>query len=318
GEPRPQDLDAEAAPQRQVAQRPAGQRGRGRVEPLARARPQDGLLGRRAHEGLPPRGVRDGREGRQGQRQEIHAAVGRQRHPEGRRLHRPAQRQDATTGHPRAALPLSAPDPRSGRERRVQSRLERHRRLHAGGERGGKTPGPQGPQGTVLGRWAVPGSDRVHRPRRRPGGGGERPGQHHHVSPVHPKYAKLVPFQRDVAKARRLLAEAGHPNGIDTEIVCRPQPGWELLAVQAMVEQWKEAGIRVKINVMPSTQYWEVWTKVPFGFTTWAHRPLGIMSLALAYRSGGPWNESKYSNPEFDRLLTQAEGTLDVASRREI
>src|SRR5256712_2766654 len=142
-------------------------------------------------------------------------------------------------------------------------------------------------------------------------------GEHHHVSPVHPEYAKLVPFQRDVAKARRLLAEAGHPNGIDTEIVCRPQPGWELLAVQAMVEQWKEAGIRVKINVMPSTQYWEVWTKVPFGFTTWAHRPLGVMSLALAYRTGGSWNESKYSNPEFDRLLTQAEGTLDVAARRE-
>ncbi len=144
-----------------------------------------------------------------------------------------------------------------------------------------------------------------------------QPGEHHHVSPVHPEYAKLAPFTRDVAKAKKLLAEAGYPNGIDTEIICRPQPAWELLAVQAMVEQWKEAGIRVKINVMPSTQYWEVWTKVPFGFTTWAHRPLGIMSLALAYRSGGSWNESKYSNPEFDRLLTQAEGTLDVASRRE-
>jgi peptide/nickel transport system substrate-binding protein len=142
-------------------------------------------------------------------------------------------------------------------------------------------------------------------------------GEHHHVSPVHPEYAKLPAFTRDVAKAKRLLAEAGYPGGIDTEIVCRPQPGWELLAVQAMVEQWKEAGIRVKINVMPSTQYWEVWTKVPFGFTTWAHRPLGVMSLGLAYRSGVPWNESKYSNAEFDRLLTAAEGTVDVASRRE-
>jgi peptide/nickel transport system substrate-binding protein len=144
-----------------------------------------------------------------------------------------------------------------------------------------------------------------------------QPGEHHHVSAVHPEYAKLAPLSRDVAKAKKLLAEAGYPNGIDVEIVCRPQPAWELLAVQTMVEQWKEAGIRVKINVMPSTQYWEVWTKVPFGFTTWAHRPLGIMSLALAYRSGGPWNESKYSNAEFDRLLSQAEGTLDVASRRE-
>src|SRR5262252_9169359 len=145
-----------------------------------------------------------------------------------------------------------------------------------------------------------------------------QPGEHHHVSPVHPEYAKLPMPSRDVARAKKLLAEAGYPNGIDTEIVCRPQPAWELLAVQTMVEQWKEAGIRVKINVMPSTQYWEVWTKVPFGFTTWAHRPLGIMSLALAYRTGVPWNESKYSNAEFDRLLTQAEGTLDVASRREI
>jgi peptide/nickel transport system substrate-binding protein len=145
-----------------------------------------------------------------------------------------------------------------------------------------------------------------------------QPGEHHHVSPVHPEYAKLAPPRRDVARAKKLLAEAGYPSGVDVEIICRPQPAWELLAVQTMVEQWKDAGIRVKINVMPSTQYWEVWTKVPFGFTTWAHRPLGIMSLALAYRSGGPWNESKYSNPEFDRLLTQAEGTLDVAARREI
>jgi peptide/nickel transport system substrate-binding protein len=143
-------------------------------------------------------------------------------------------------------------------------------------------------------------------------------GEHHHVSPVHPEYAKLPPMTRDVAKAKRLLADAGYPNGIDTEIACKPQPPWELLAVQAMVEQWKDAGIRVKINVMPSTQYWEVWTKTPFGFTTWAHRPLGVMSLALAYRTGVPWNESKYSNPEFDRLLTLAEGTIDVAARREI
>jgi peptide/nickel transport system substrate-binding protein len=143
-------------------------------------------------------------------------------------------------------------------------------------------------------------------------------GEHHHVSPVHPEYAKLPALTRDVARAKKLLADAGYPSGIDVEINCRPQPAWELLAVQAMVEQWKEAGIRVKINVMPSTQYWEVWTKVPFGFTTWAHRPLGVMSLALAYRTGVPWNESKYSNADFDRLLTMAEGTIDVVARREI
>jgi peptide/nickel transport system substrate-binding protein len=144
------------------------------------------------------------------------------------------------------------------------------------------------------------------------------PGEHHHVSPIHPDYAKLPEWKRDVARAKKLLADAGYPNGIDAEIACKPDPAWELLAVQAMVEQWKEAGIRVKINVMPSTQYWEVWTKVPFGFTGWTHRPLGTMLLGLAYRTGVPWNESRYSNKDFDNLLTQAEGTIDVGKRREI
>src|SRR5258708_37283141 len=95
-----------------------------------------------------------------------------------------------------------------------------------------------------------------------------QPGEHLHVSPVHPEYAKVTPQTRDVAKAKKLLADAGYPNGLDIEIAARSSDSvaWEVVAVQAMVEQWKEAGIRAKINVMPSTQYWEVWTKVPFGF----------------------------------------------------
>src|SRR5260370_13264551 len=139
-------------------------------------------------------------------------------------------------------------------------------------------------------------------------------GEHHHVSPVHPEYAKVTPQARDVAKAKKLLADAGHPNGIDVEITARSSDSaaWEVVAVQAMVEQWKEAGIRVKINVMPSTQYWEVWQKLPFAFTTWAHRPLGVMTYSLAYRTGGVWNESSYSHPEFAKLLVEPEGPLDV------
>lgn len=145
-----------------------------------------------------------------------------------------------------------------------------------------------------------------------------KPGEHHHVAPVHPEYADVGFMKRDVAKAKQLLKEAGYPDGIDTEIAARPQPDWELLAVQTLVEQWKEAGIRVKINVMPSAQYWNVWTKVPFGFTTWAHRPLGTMVLGLAYRTGAAWNESAWSNAEFDKLITEAEGYLDVEKRRAV
>ncbi len=144
------------------------------------------------------------------------------------------------------------------------------------------------------------------------------PAEHHHVAPIHPEYCKLPFMKQDIPAAKRLLAEAGYPNGFETEIVCEKDPPWELLAVQALVEQWKAVGVKVKISAKPSALYWETWDKVPFGFTPWTHRPLGVMVLDLAYRTGVPWNESNYSNPEFDRLLTKADGILDVDKRRDV
>ena len=145
------------------------------------------------------------------------------------------------------------------------------------------------------------------------------PAEHHHVSPIHPEYAQLPAMPRNIGAAKALLAEAGYPDGIDIgKIDCKSSPSWEFNAVQAMVEQWKQAGIRCQINLMPSSAFWAVWNTTAFGFTEWAHRPLGVMALELAYRSGVPWNESDYSNPAFDRLLTKAAGILDADERREV
>jgi peptide/nickel transport system substrate-binding protein len=57
---------------------------------------------------------------------------------------------------------------------------------------------------------------------------------------------------------------------------------------------------------------------MPLGSTLWEHRPLGVMLLALAYRTGVPWNETHFSDPEFDRLLIQAEGIRDPKERQTI
>ena len=67
---------------------------------------------------------------------------------------------------------------------------------------------------------------------------------------------------------------------------------------------------------MPPAQYWDVWTKAPMSLTSWGHRPLGVMVLSLAYRSGVPWNESSYNNPAFDAALDKAEATFNVEARR--
>jgi peptide/nickel transport system substrate-binding protein len=139
---------------------------------------------------------------------------------------------------------------------------------------------------------------------------------HHHVAKIHPEYFALPEMKQDIAGAKKLLAEAGLSK---LEVSCNvgnTQGSWEQDSVAVLKEDCAKAGINIKINVMPSAKYWDEWDKAPFSLTSWTHRPLGTMVLSLAYRSGVPWNETAYQNPEFDKALTEAESTLDVEQRR--
>ena len=146
------------------------------------------------------------------------------------------------------------------------------------------------------------------------------PGEHHHVCPIHPEYAKIPFMKQDFEAAKKLLAEAGKPDGFETELFANADDDWEARACNAMAEMWKQIGVNVKVSVLPGAQYWEIWNKdtAPFAFTSWTHRPLGVMVLGLAYRTGVPWNESFWSNAKFDELLSKAEGILDVDERRKV
>lgn len=143
------------------------------------------------------------------------------------------------------------------------------------------------------------------------------PAQDHHVAPIHPEYAPMETPKQDYDLAKKLLEDAGYPDGIDLKIDCKKEPPWEVAVAQALAEMCKPAGIRLKINVMPNSNYWEIWNKTAFGFTAWTHRSLGVMVLNLAYRSGVPWNETHYNNPEFDQALDLASATIDVGERRK-
>lgn len=141
----------------------------------------------------------------------------------------------------------------------------------------------------------------------------------YHVCQIHPEYFDLPGPTRNIEEAKAELAKAGFEGGIDLEIVVGDTQGpWETAQCEALAAQCKPAGINLRINKMPANQYWEVWDKAPFGLTSWTHRPLGTMVLSLAYRTGVPWNEAAYSNPEFDAALDAAEATLDVEERRKL
>jgi len=148
-------------------------------------------------------------------------------------------------------------------------------------------------------------------------GGGDI-AENHHVAPVHPEYYALPPLKRDIAGARKLLAEAGYPDGIELTIDVGNTDGpWHQTVCEVMRDQMKDAGIKLNINVMPASKYWEVWDSTPFGATAWTHRPLGTMVLSLGYRKGVPWNETHYDSADFDAALDEAEATFDVDARRE-
>lgn len=144
-------------------------------------------------------------------------------------------------------------------------------------------------------------------------------GENHHVAPIHPEYFELPKLERDVEGAKALLAEAGYADGLEVTIDVGNTDGpWHQTVAEAIRDQLKDVGVTLNVNVIPASKYWEIWDKTPFGATAWTHRPLGTMVLSLGYRSGVPWNETKYANPEFDAALDEAESTLDVEKRRAI
>ena len=143
-------------------------------------------------------------------------------------------------------------------------------------------------------------------------------GEHHFVCPVHPDYAPLPEMTRDPAKAKALLAEAGHPDGIDIVMDCKRDPAWELAAVQEMQQQFAECNIRMDINVIPSAAFWDRWDQYPLCMISWNPRPLGFMALSLSLRTGVPWNSTRWGDKELDDLLTVAEATLDIEERKPV
>ncbi|MBR9987990.1 MAG: ABC transporter substrate-binding protein [Desulfosarcina sp.] len=148
-------------------------------------------------------------------------------------------------------------------------------------------------------------------------------GQDVHVSPKHPEYCPIDTPKYDPMKAKQLLAEAGYPNGLDVNLAVGS--GWSEIVRYAEIlkQDASPAGFRINIQPMPNSQYWEKWTEVDLGITTWAHRPVGTMVPSLAYvgdENGKPvaWNETRWVDKEYSELLTQANGTLDVEARRKI
>jgi len=140
--------------------------------------------------------------------------------------------------------------------------------------------------------------------------------ENHHVSPIHPEYAKLPPLVVDPAAAKKAIADAGMADH-EFELISLDD-SWQSATCDAVAAQIRDAGIKIKRTVLPGSTFWNDWTKYPFSSTEWNMRPLGVQILALAYRSGEAWNETAFTNAEFDAALAEAMSIADADKRRVV
>jgi peptide/nickel transport system substrate-binding protein len=144
-----------------------------------------------------------------------------------------------------------------------------------------------------------------------------------HVSPMHPEYCQKDIPAYNPEKARQLLKEAGYPNGLEVTLNATHEWSDVVRYAEILKEDAIPAGIKLNINTMPISQFWEKWLEVGLGITDWTARPLGTMVLNLAYTVGPEgepvtWNETRWVDAEFNRLLEEANGTIDLEKRRQI
>jgi peptide/nickel transport system substrate-binding protein len=110
------------------------------------------------------------------------------------------------------------------------------------------------------------------------------------IPPGDPSFPTDLDPSQDLAGAKKLLLEAGHPDGIEFELFTSPiWPGFVDLAV-AFAESVKPAGIRVKVTQWPAATYWDqVWVKYPTYVDYMTHRNAHDI-LDAAYCKGSAYN----------------------------
>jgi peptide/nickel transport system substrate-binding protein len=150
-------------------------------------------------------------------------------------------------------------------------------------------------------------------------------------APVYPSTNTSV-AQRvlDIAKAKSLLAAAGHASGFSTQLVTENFVEIPEYA-QIIAQSAKEIGVNIGLKVESSSQYYG---KATFGTSDWldatmslvdyGHR--GVPNVFLtspletynAKTGTGTWNAAHFANPQYDKLVAQYIAASDLGTQKTL
>jgi peptide/nickel transport system substrate-binding protein len=150
-------------------------------------------------------------------------------------------------------------------------------------------------------------------------------------APVYPSTNTSVAQRtKDIAKAKSLLAAAGHGSGFSTQLVTEnfveiPQ------YAQIVAQSAKEIGVTIGLKVESSSQYYG---KATFGNSDWldatmslvdyGHR--GVPNVFLtspletynAKTGTGTWNAAHFANAQYDKLVAQFIASSDLGTQKTL
>jgi peptide/nickel transport system substrate-binding protein len=129
----------------------------------------------------------------------------------------------------------------------------------------------------------------------------------------------------DAEAARRLLAEAGFPQGFRLTLTTPNDrfPNDSRIA-QAVAQMWTRVGLQTQVEAIPWASYSARSARQDFalGLTSWGSTtgeglnfPVNILQTFNAAARTGASNQRRFSNAEFDAMVDRAAGIMDDAER---
>jgi peptide/nickel transport system substrate-binding protein len=134
--------------------------------------------------------------------------------------------------------------------------------------------------------------------------------------------ASLFCYEKDIEKAKKLMADAGHKDGFSATIIAATgEPPTAASEAQVIQSQLAEIGIKIDIRMMELNVYVDTWLK-------------GDFDMAMALNGGSPdpytmynryWTKAgnlqkvaQYSDDTLDSLLQAGRAETDAAKRKVI
>jgi peptide/nickel transport system substrate-binding protein len=136
----------------------------------------------------------------------------------------------------------------------------------------------------------------------------------------------MPPIPNDLAVARRLLTEAGYPEGFRMTI--HGPTGWfpgDVAVLQAIAQNFTRIGVETRVETLPTANFFTRATNRDFALfmTTYASNLAAVtLQQVVATRNPdaglGPFNRQYYSNAAVDQPLVEALRTMDTPRRNAL